>query len=237
MTTGETSPPPAVESPRRDRGDTAARIGVAAVKLFARQGYAATGIRDIAREAGLNSATLYHYSPSKEQLLLSIMRTGQQQLNDAAALMLAGRNRPEQRLAQLVGGLVATHAMNPQSTRVIDHELISLDPASEGRRQVVALRDAYEQLWSSVLQDGVDESVFDIEDVHLARLALITMCTGMSNWFHPGDRENLRYVRDHYVDLALGAVRARRGRRQVRAAQLPPADLELVPKYPWEPPV
>jgi AcrR family transcriptional regulator len=205
------------------------------VKLFARQGYAATGIRDIAREARLNSATLYHYSSSKEQLLLAIMRTGQQQLNDAAVLMLTGRERPEDQLAQLVGGLVATHAMNPRSTRVIDHELVSLDPGSEGRRQVVALRDTYEQLWSNVLQQGIDDGVFDIDDAHLSRLALITMCTGMSNWFHRSDTENLRHVRDQYVDLALGAVRAKRGRRQVRAAQLPAADLKLVPSYPWEP--
>lgn len=214
---------------------TAARIGRAAVRLFAQQGYAATGIRDIARAAGLNSATLYHYSASKEHLLLAIMRSGQQQLNEAAVLALRGRSRPEERLVQLVGGLVATHATNPLSTRVIDSELIALDPASAGRREVVALRDAYEDLWRDVLAQGVDQGVFDIADPHLGRLALITMCTGMSNWFHRGDPENLGHVRDEFVDLALGAVRARRGRRRLRAADLPPADVDLVPRYPWEP--
>lgn len=235
MATSKTSAVAGAVASGAHQRDTAVRIGTAAVKLFARQGYAATGIRDIAREAGLNSATLYHYSESKEQLLLSIMRTGQQLLNDATMMSLADHVRPEERLAQLVGVLVSTHATNPLSTRVIDHELISLDPASAGRREVVALRDAYEDLWRDALEGGVVQGIFDVDDAHLSRLALITMCTGMSNWFHPGDTENLRHVRDEFVDLALGAVRARRGRRRVRVADVAAANLDNVPRYQWEP--
>ena len=42
---------------------------------FARDGYAATGIRQLAEEAGLTSAALYHYMGSKEDLLVAIMRS------------------------------------------------------------------------------------------------------------------------------------------------------------------
>ena len=38
----------------------------AATRAFAEKGFAAVGIREIAREAGLNSATLYHYFENKE---------------------------------------------------------------------------------------------------------------------------------------------------------------------------
>ena len=40
--------------------DTAARIHEAALRLFAAHGYAATGIRDVARDAGVTTAALYH---------------------------------------------------------------------------------------------------------------------------------------------------------------------------------
>ena len=46
----------------------------AAVSLFARQGYAGTGIRELGRAVGLTSATLYHYAGGKEELLAGIMR-------------------------------------------------------------------------------------------------------------------------------------------------------------------
>ena len=37
-----------------------AEIQQVAVSLFAEKGYAATGIRELGRAAGINSATLYH---------------------------------------------------------------------------------------------------------------------------------------------------------------------------------
>lgn len=50
------------------------RVQRAAVTLFATKGFAATGIRELGAEAGINSATLYHYVGSKESLLASIIR-------------------------------------------------------------------------------------------------------------------------------------------------------------------
>ena len=45
------------------------KVQQAAVLLFARQGFAATGIRELGAAAGINSATIYHYVGSKESLL------------------------------------------------------------------------------------------------------------------------------------------------------------------------
>ncbi|WP_197048757.1 helix-turn-helix domain-containing protein [Streptosporangium roseum] len=50
-------------------------IQQAAVGLFAQTGYAATGIRELGRAAGINSATLYHYTGGKEEILSGIMRS------------------------------------------------------------------------------------------------------------------------------------------------------------------
>ena len=58
---------------RRNK-DSYERIREAALDLFARQGYVATGIRDIAREAGITSSTLYHHVSNKEELLVALMR-------------------------------------------------------------------------------------------------------------------------------------------------------------------
>ncbi len=51
------------------------KVQRAAVLLFAAHGFAATGIRELGAAAGINSATLYHYTGSKEDLLVSIMRS------------------------------------------------------------------------------------------------------------------------------------------------------------------
>lgn len=53
--------------------DTRGRILQAAFQLFHEQGYHATGIATILRQAGVNSGSLYHYFPSKEALLIGVL--------------------------------------------------------------------------------------------------------------------------------------------------------------------
>lgn len=52
---------------------TKTRILDVAFKLFHEQGYHATGIATILREADANSGSLYHYFPSKEALLAGVL--------------------------------------------------------------------------------------------------------------------------------------------------------------------
>jgi AcrR family transcriptional regulator len=44
-----------------------------AMRLFAVKGYGATSIADILHEAGVNSGSLYHFFPTKQDLLLAVL--------------------------------------------------------------------------------------------------------------------------------------------------------------------
>lgn len=54
--------------------NTRAKILEVARRLFHEQGYHATGISTILREADVNSGSLYHYFPSKEALLIGVLQ-------------------------------------------------------------------------------------------------------------------------------------------------------------------
>src|SRR3954451_9718529 len=45
----------------------------AAARLFHEQGFAATGVATILREADVNSGSLYHFFPTKEALLVGVL--------------------------------------------------------------------------------------------------------------------------------------------------------------------
>lgn len=49
------------------------RILEVAARLFHEQGFVATGVSTILREAGVQSGSLYHFFPSKEALLLGVL--------------------------------------------------------------------------------------------------------------------------------------------------------------------
>ena len=53
---------------------TGPRIRRAALRLFARQGFAAVSMRQIAGEVGVQAGALYNYTPDKQTLLFQLMR-------------------------------------------------------------------------------------------------------------------------------------------------------------------
>jgi AcrR family transcriptional regulator len=216
-----------MRTPGSTAADTRLRVEAAAVMAFARDGYAATGIRQLAEEAGLTSAALYHYMGSKEDLLVAIMRSTIEPIVDAAERMLRDAPRPEEALATLVELHVWMHGTRPQATLVADTEVRAL--RGTARDEIVGLRDRYEAIWRAVLTDGRGAGTFDLEDERITATALLGLCSQVSHWYSPGGRLPLEQVCAMHADLALGMVCARRGARPVRRAQLTLAspDVEL----------
>ncbi len=201
---------------------TEERIHLAALRLFSRQGYAGTGIRELADEAGLSPASLYNHIGSKEDLLVRIMREGNERLERTAVAAVQGVDRPEVRLALLTQVHVFVHGSFRQECRVIDAEFSEL--SGDHRQVVLGQRDAYEALWASALQDGAGSAVLAVPDLRVTRLALLSMCTGVAHWFRPEGPNDVYDISVSHVDLALATTRATRGRRSLRATDLPLLD-------------
>lgn len=56
-----------------DTPDTRSQLIRTAMRLFWEKGYASTSIADLLQSAGLNSGSLYHFFPGKQDLLLAVL--------------------------------------------------------------------------------------------------------------------------------------------------------------------
>jgi len=181
-----------------------AEVERAAVSRFAADGFAGTGIRDVGRAVGLNSASLYHYVSTKEDLLAGVMRQCLEELDRVATGSVAGVDEPIRQLIRLVGAHVGMSAQNPATCRVTDQELRSLTGAN--LQAVMDLRDGYEARWDAVLRSGVRTAGFEVTDRKLTRLALLDMCNGVANWYRPGGRLSIGRLQLRFAELACRMV-------------------------------
>ena len=202
------------------REATRERVMAAAVDLFARRGFAATGIRDIAAAARLTSSSLYEYMDTKDDLLVDIMRSTIQPLAEAAADLVSVAPTPEWLLAAMTQNHVWFHATHQHRAMVTDTELRALD--GERRRAVVAMRDRYESMWRSGVAAGVTAGVFDVDDVEVGARSLISLCTGIGSWFREDGRLSIAELCAIHVDLVLATVRAARDGHPLRHVDLAP---------------
>lgn len=186
------------------------KVQRAAVLLFAQQGFAATGIRELGAAAGINSATIYHYAGSKEELLVQVMRSclGEMIASGSAALRISAE--PTIQLAALVSSHVGFTATNPLTARVAEYEMRALSPENQSAMQ--KLRDDYESLFALVVERGIRIGDFATEDSTMVRLALMEMGTGVAHWYRPDGRLTLAEVQHNFVMMACKILSAEHSR-------------------------
>ena len=189
-----------------DAGVTGPRVRAAALRLFARHGYAAVSMRQIAAEVGIGAGALYHYTPDKQALLFGLMR-------DHLETLLAGWERvapatrdPVARLDAFTAFHIRFHVDRADLVFIAYMELRSLTPANFER--VERLRRRYEDVLEGILADGAATGAMQVADLRLSTMALIAMLTGVNTWFREGGRLELTRVEAIYVGMARAAVGA-----------------------------
>ncbi len=181
---------------------TGPRVRDAALKLFARGGFAAVSMRAIAAEVGVQAGALYNYTPDKQSLLFDLMEG---HMSDLLAAAVDDTDQPaDARLDAFVGFHISFHHARPDAVFIAYMELRNLTPENFAR--VEALRREYENGLELILQDGVAAGVFRVEDTKIATLAIIAMLTGVNTWFRAGGRLSLEEVTAQYRDMVRRAV-------------------------------
>lgn len=181
------------------------RVKSAAIRLFGAKGFAATGIREIAREANISVASLYHYMVTKDELLLSFMLDGLESLLGPANEALGKPGDPVSQMSSLIKIHIDFHCNRASLAKVTDAEIRAL--SGEAQQQVLDLRDEYERLWLDVVSAGVADGSFQVDQPRLAVFALLEMCTGVSHWYSPKGKYSVTEIADYYVTLSLLALR------------------------------
>ncbi|MFT6674493.1 MAG: AcrR family transcriptional regulator [Sulfitobacter sp.] len=183
---------------------TGPRVRAAALRLFARGGYAAVSMRAIAGEVGVQAGALYNYTPDKQTLLFDLMQAHLSDLLDQLP-----QDRPDDPLVALrefVEFHIRFHADRPDEVFIAYMELRNLTPENFSR--IEALRRRYEDRLEVILQAGAARGVFVVSDSKIVTLALIAMLTGVNTWFREGGRLTLAEVAAQYWDMVRRAVGA-----------------------------
>ncbi|WP_157268070.1 TetR/AcrR family transcriptional regulator [Azohydromonas aeria] len=110
-------------------GDQRDMILERAAELFARRGYPATSMNQVAEAAGLSKATLYHYYRDKYSLLVEIAEGHVSRLVAMTDEVLAQQGlTPEARVRELVVRILREYAHAQHAHRVLTDDVRFLEP-------------------------------------------------------------------------------------------------------------
>jgi len=177
--------------------DTSARV-------FAQQGYHATGIAELCTVNQLGKGALYHYIGSKEELLAAIHDRVMDEVMNGAERVAAAGGTPSEQLTMLGDELLDVIHRYPEHVWVFLHEF----PALTGERaeQFRKRRRAYERRVEAVLKAGVESGEFRKVDPWLTARAWLGMHNYTYLWLKPGGRLSARSVAKPFAEIFMHGI-------------------------------
>jgi TetR/AcrR family transcriptional regulator len=178
-----------------------------AAELFAKQGYTATSMNEVAAACGVSKASLYHYYRDKRELLFQITAGHVARLEEFVGEVLAGvpAADPEARLRALILRFVSEYADAQPEHRVLteDVRFLELEERTQvlaaQRRVVAAFADAISAVRPALQPSELDRPL---------AMLLFGMINWMFTWLRPDGNLTHEQMAPLVADLFFGGFSA-----------------------------
>ena len=202
----------AAAEPREGAVDKRRLILDAAIRVFARQGFHACRVSDIADEAGVAYGLVYHYFDSKDQMLNELFSERWSLLLEAIRQADADLETPQEKLKAAAGFIIESYRHNPELMKVIIVE-VTRAANSFGRTHLPEIREAYDQI-AKIVADAQQAGEFrdDVSPDFAAMLfygAIEQLLTGWIFEVVPARDEDFEAAKGLVVETICGGLEQR----------------------------
>jgi AcrR family transcriptional regulator len=174
---------------------------------MAERGYHGTSLRDIATAAGLRISSVYYHYPSKQDILLAVIRRTMDDLTTTVSHAVeAADEDPAAQLTAAIGAHILFHIDRRKEAFVTDSEIRSLDETSLA--EVIGRRDEYDALFLRIMRAGRRSGAFTIGDETVTKNVLLTTMTSVADWYREEGRLSPTDIADEVAILFLRSFRA-----------------------------
>jgi TetR/AcrR family fatty acid metabolism transcriptional regulator len=179
----------------------------AAVRVFARKGYHAARVGDIAEEAGVAYGLLYHYFSSKEEVLRDVFRETWRALIATIENVERAGDSPREQLRKVAEILLRSWRREPDLVRVLVLEVTRSQLLAGEMDEIVA---SFSAIQSIVERGQADGSIRSDLDARLASYvfygAIDELLTGWVLGRLPDSEEDVARAERTVVEIVAGGL-------------------------------
>ena len=194
---------PEIPAPARSRK---AQIDHTATALFRARGFAATSMRELATELGLEAGSLYSHIKSKEEILHRVcFGLAEAFFAGFAAATFDAAAPIATQLRQAIEAHVRVLTRDSAASAVFLHEWRHLsEPA---RTEFLALRDRYEASFRELIQRGIAAGELHAPDAAFAALTLLASLNWLPAWYRPDGKLTPDEIAHRLAEQLLNGMR------------------------------
>lgn len=175
MSSPAENPLPAAKISRKDQIETVATA------LFKERGFAATSMRDLANEVGIEAASIYSHVRSKEELLQSICFKMAQDFFEVLEKLDSRELSFAQRLREIITAHVDIITRNVAASVVFQQEWRHL--SEPYLSHFLELREQYEERIRNTISHGAEMGEFVTSDARFVTRTLLSSLNWIPQWY------------------------------------------------------
>jgi AcrR family transcriptional regulator len=193
---------------RRSSEERWVAIMDAGSEVFRRLGYSQATLEDVAREVGINRATLYYYVADKEELLIAILDEPIHRMTSDLREIAARDATPIERLRLAIQAHMRALEDNYPGLFVFLAENLHLLTVGSDRDIQINAHE-YGEVMIGLIEEGIASGDFrtDLEP-RLVMFAVIGMLNWTHRWYTPDGKRTLVEIGDEFAELVLQGLRA-----------------------------
>ena len=176
-----------------------------AAELYAAKGFLGASVADLAEALGASKSLIYHYYPSKEDILFEVMDSHLRDLNDAMNRVVGMDLEPPKKLRELTRSFMRLYVGAAARHKVLLNELDNLLP--ERRAEVVSRQNSHIKMVERLLVEIQPKLKRRKRAQTPAALLYFGMINWTHTWFRAGGAASAMDVADLAADIALNGLK------------------------------
>lgn len=180
-----------------------------AARLFSTSGVGDASMSQIAEAVGIRKASLYYFFPSKQDLLMEVLRPVLEEPYQELQQIASSQDDLMVRFSDGAAALGALFEEQPQRMQILVRGRLERHLSDQHMDEIRSWKAAYTNLWRELVAEGVRVGAFRRCDDKIAAFALIGALNWMYAWFRPSSpmtgAEVARQIVDHFLRGLLAA--------------------------------
>ena len=172
---------------------------------FRKKGFERASVKQVAEACNMLPGSLHYRYNTKEALLLDLMRLAMEKVTEAVLEAGLSHSKPEEQVRACINAHLNVLLSESDMVYVLLFEWRSLD--GEAGKEMLELRDRYEQLWAAMLK-LLAKNQYIREDIDLDLLRLIGLgaINWVAVWYQPNGKYSIEDIGDFIWHLIMNGV-------------------------------
>ena len=180
------------------------KIISAASRLMSEMGYKGTSCQEISDLVGIHKTTIFHYFKNKEELLLSVLNIGIEEITRELEQILKDPNlSPKEKLKRAIFAHVDSLVKHIDNVTVYHSDIRFL--SNKSRMKYLNTRKNYAHYFGQIIEEikESDDRCFKGLDNKIVNFGILGMCNWVAKWYRESGRFSTEEVADIFYKMLI----------------------------------